>query len=248
MAMVPQNFSFGGCGWLLAYHMGVMCRLQQLGSISFENGSNIACASGGAVVGACFAAGCSEKDMLSMIQHCNDNARSKGITGWLSNLEPIITEALHSIIPSDGYKKVDGCLMIATRVISPSRSAGPVFHTKFKDNNHLIKTAVASSWIPGFTGKSVGIHLPHDDFIHNDGATTTITPTPENYTRVSVQRRQLSRSQDPIWQDYSLLKTYHEMALPQSKEAHIAARRRGIEAVDRWVAIQKTEELAANQA
>eukprot|EP01060_Flectonema_neradi_P016687 TRINITY_DN2330_c0_g1_i1.p1 TRINITY_DN2330_c0_g1~~TRINITY_DN2330_c0_g1_i1.p1 ORF type:complete len:266 (+),score=33.93 TRINITY_DN2330_c0_g1_i1:72-800(+) len=233
--ITPRNFTFGGCGWMLAYHLGVMFRLQEVGGINFEKGSNLACASGGAVVGACFASDCSEESMLKMIQYCCDTSREKGMTGWLTNIGPVITEALHDIIPSDGHQIVNGRLTVATRVISPKVNSGPVFHTKFKNKDHLIKTVIASSWIPGFTGKTLGMKLPVDGFIHNDGASTTITPDPDSYTRVSVQRTQLTRARDPIWQDCSLLKTYHAMAFPQSPESHVSSRQRGIDAVDRWV-------------
>eukprot|EP00659_Diplonema_papillatum_P000115 gene115-175_t len=114
--MLPaRNFAFGGCGWMLGFHLGVMRSLRDRGALDFERGTKIAGASGGAAVAACFASGVSDQDMLEMIVEMNRVAKEAGIRAWLGNLCAVIDSALTDILPEDCHTIVDGRLTVSTR-------------------------------------------------------------------------------------------------------------------------------------
>eukprot|EP01064_Diplonema_japonicum_P019334 TRINITY_DN28031_c0_g1_i1.p1 TRINITY_DN28031_c0_g1~~TRINITY_DN28031_c0_g1_i1.p1 ORF type:complete len:271 (+),score=19.18 TRINITY_DN28031_c0_g1_i1:47-814(+) len=231
--IVAKNFAFGGCGWMLSYHLGVMVELKKIGVLDFDQGSKIATASGGAVVGSCFASGLTMDEMQSVIVKINEEARQKGLRHWWMNLDTVIRGALTPILPSDSHDRVQGKIVIPTRILSPLSERGTAFHTNFTSKTDLIDAVVASSYIPFFTGSNPkGFHFR--GAYHTDGASTTISPDPREFIEVAVSQYRCFKDAAPIKQVNNPFSTLLQMAFPQARVKHEAALERGTHSARLW--------------
>ena len=216
MARVARNFSFGGCGWNMGYHLGVMTSLQTAGFLDFEGGSRIATASGAAVIGACIASGLSAEDVHAAIVRTNEHNRRLGIPEWYWGLNKVIGNILEELLPDDAHLRVRGRIVIPTQVVWPREKMGDAFHSEFESRADLIHIIIGTCHIPYYSSRNMGYE--YNGVYHNDGAACkNYSPDPSTYTLVSCRPFTAFKARACISNPAPILSSVYKMALPHAR-------------------------------
>ena len=220
---------------MMGFPIGVMHTLGEAGALDFDKGTTLATASGGAIVGACYASGVPAERILECIIKANADNRQRGVRGWGMQLDKVISGFLEDLLPEDAHLITKGRLIIPTRVIRPREQAGPQFHSTFSSKDDLLNVVIGSSYIPYYTGGGIG-HL-HNGVYHTDGATTKVGEC-DSFVPVTVRDSYAyGVNGNAIRYNGPILKVIQNMAFPQNPEAVRETYHNGVEAANRWLEV-----------
>ena len=172
------NYSFSGCGFLLPYHLGVANVLQNQ-SLLDKQTSNLAGASGGAIMAAGLATNISIQDMFTQVKDMAAYCRKHG-TVW--KLEKYLRDILNESLPSNSVQLMGNRVTIATTQIYPKPEI--CFYNSFLSKEDVVEAIVASCFIPSYI--SPAPLLRYREGWHCDGGLIKIVPDLNNYIKVCV--------------------------------------------------------------
>jgi hypothetical protein len=183
----PRNFSFSGCGFLLPYHVGISCALQELGYLTPV--SRVAGASGGAIIAAAIAA---DVDLLLVQADAQKMAGFGRAKGTWGNLEPSLRDVFAARFAHVDVAQLTERLTIATQQVWPKRQL--VLSDRFHSQEDLCDALIASCFIPFYLSRQAMAKFRGE--LHVDGGLIKLVPELPDYVRVCVFHAHLMRRDD----------------------------------------------------
>ncbi|CAH0520292.1 unnamed protein product [Peronospora belbahrii] len=171
-----HNFSFGACGFLISYHLGVAQGLQDAGFILAS--SKFAGASGGAIVALSLAANASMNDIQEEVKAMTRLCHSHG-TIW--RLEKRLRATFHAKFGNLPVEKLTQRLTIATEKMWPWRAL--VLTDTFRSTDDLCDALIASCYVPWYLARR-GTSVFRGEY-HVDGGLITLVPKVPGYTKLA---------------------------------------------------------------
>ncbi|CAI5705253.1 unnamed protein product [Peronospora effusa] len=170
-----NNFSFGGCGFLISYHLGVAQGLLDAGYI--QANSKFAGASGGAIVALSLAANANISDIYDEVKGITRLCHNHG-TVW--KLEKRLRTIFHAKFGDLQVETLAQRLTIATEKMWPWRAL--VLTDDFHSTDDLCDALIASCYVPWYLSRR-GMSVFRGEY-HVDGGLINLVPKVPGYTKV----------------------------------------------------------------
>ncbi|KAI9922136.1 hypothetical protein PsorP6_000015 [Peronosclerospora sorghi] len=181
------DFSFGGCGFLIPYYLGVAQGLQDAGFI--QPSSKFAGASGGAIAALTLAANASISDIHAETKALAILCRNSG-TIW--KLEERLRAVFYVKFGNLSVETLANRLTIATEKMWPVRAT--VWTDYFHSTEDLCDALIASCYVPWYLARR-GTCLFRGEY-HVDGGLITLVPEVPGYVKVCAFHAHLLRRKD----------------------------------------------------
>ncbi|EQC34640.1 hypothetical protein SDRG_07961 [Saprolegnia diclina VS20] len=166
-----MHVSFGGCGFLLAFHIGVAKQLEARGVLTAS--SRFAGASGGALLAAALAYGLSPDTVFDKLLDAADQARCHRC------LADVVREQVDSVLPTTPLSKER--LIVTTAQIWPRVQECHL--TRFTSRDDLRDALLASCHIPFYLNGAFAVSYRGGYYV--DGGAFSLVPTVPNAIGVS---------------------------------------------------------------
>ncbi|KDO34161.1 hypothetical protein SPRG_19013 [Saprolegnia parasitica CBS 223.65] len=165
-----MHVSFGGCGFLLAFHVGVAKQLQKLGHLT--PASSVAGASGGALVAAALAC---DVPLDAVEERLRQSALAMRSPNRHQSLRDDVRGHILELFPSPLPSHLP--LTVATTQVWPR--PGVDLHTTFGSRDDLAEALLASCHIPFYLSRDLSV--PHRGAWHIDGCVVSLVPTLDHH-------------------------------------------------------------------
>ncbi|OQS02726.1 hypothetical protein THRCLA_21343 [Thraustotheca clavata] len=170
-----MNVSFGGSGFLLAFHVGVAKHLQRVGRLTQQ--SCVAGASGGALVAAAIAC---KVPLVQVEERLRLSAQAMKSSSEKSLRDHVFGHVM-TVFPDDLPSPLR--LIVATTEVWPNPGR-IVHHSHFQSKEDLANIVVASCHIPFYL--TTNFALRYQDTWYIDGCVRSLVPKVPNHVGVNV--------------------------------------------------------------
>lgn len=156
-----QNNTLGlgwsGSGYLVFYFTGVTAVLKHLGVLS--NTTRLAGSSGGAANAAATCAGVDPLEQYRFLSQMAEHCRPSG--GCRGFLDSVVTQRLHTLLPSDAPKRCSGRLYTAVTAARPDGEPDThmLLGSHWSDKDQLVSAVSASCYLPAVSGPTATTKL-----------------------------------------------------------------------------------------
>lgn len=176
------TLSFGGCGWLLSYGLGVAKSSQKLlRDVPWFHQCHFAGSSGGGLVAAVLASGTSAETVQHFVWEAARRLESLPFNSFRRQVGPELSGGMDRFFPVDAHLKVRDRLHVSITRLEGFIPRNRLI-SEFTSRQHLVDTLRTSCHIPGYTNSSLK-WLWHENAWHFDGGLTDNAPiiTPHTY-------------------------------------------------------------------
>lgn len=145
-----RSLSFGGCGWALAWSLGVARGLARLRPAELDRFSG---ASGGALVAATLALGINQRDALDAMRAAAQGLSRRG-TSAFGRTGDVLERILEDLLPADAHERLRGSalLTVSVTMLRPYSLPRSWLVSDFGASREDLKQALlASCYLPEYT-------------------------------------------------------------------------------------------------
>ncbi|XP_028656701.1 patatin-like phospholipase domain-containing protein 4 isoform X1 [Erpetoichthys calabaricus] len=183
--MIPVNLSFGACGFLGIYHLGVISAIQTHGRKLLLTMKCFAGASAGALAATLLATAPEKlEDCKQFTYKFAKEVRSLKLGAVTPGYDFIrnLRDGIEDVLPADAHKTAESCLHIS---ITHAKTGKNYMISEFSSRDDLIKVLLASCFVPFYAGISAVEYrgekwmdggLSNSLPIFSFGRTVTVTP------------------------------------------------------------------------
>ena len=202
------SFSFGGCAWLMAYHMGVGRELQA----RFDTSSfTFLGASSGSLAATLMASGAGMDGGLELACELARETRTKRFLSPVGRMTSYVRRGMSQYLPADAHRRVEGRLIISVTSLPRLRN-WRLPDRPLANNDELVNLLLGSCYIPVYYERPVFVRGRPvvdggltDNFPRLDEETVVVSPYPRQSTVAHIFPKIQPRFRHAVFPDAGVM-------------------------------------------